>query len=173
MGYSRKGGKFHIGYYAHEPVVAGEDLRHHLRLLAAFQALRRRASQETTRRDAPPAYSEKESDQESSLPLPPSASTTEQGSPPAFDDEANSASLWNTFLVRALHRFEVYLEKVLTPTNTRADPRPRFRNLILTPHLIGLSRDGLNKLDDEPEPRPFEVPDNLLPPLDVALIWRE
>lgn len=61
VGYTAKGGNLRIGNYTHEPVLTGEDLRHHLRLLAAFEALRRLTSQETTRRDVPPAYSENES----------------------------------------------------------------------------------------------------------------
>lgn len=182
VGYDRKYGKFRVGARDHNPVVSADDLRQHLCLLAAFADLRRRASQESTQQnDDPPAYSATErihpTSQSSPSPPPPGSFPTTDSAdpcsnPPAFDDNTTSSSLWNTFLIMALHRFEVYLEKVLTPTNLCQDGiRPRFRKLMLPANLAGLSHDRFVELDNTPEPSPIEIPESLLPPLDVALIW--
>lgn len=73
---------------------------------------------------------------------------------------------WQVYLHRAVHRFELYLTKILTEENLGFGP--------LEAWLYDLVIEGVGATAGIVGNRyASELPENILPPLDVAMVWRE
>lgn len=130
-------------------------MRDHLRLLSVFRRLRQRVIEANDSGSglfatgALPQYSAKEEG---------SISAPEDGS---SHPHLTHEHAWNVFLTRALHRFELYLAYIAA--YSRSHPAQEYEDLNL-PCLVPPT---------EKRKSTFCLEEAGLPPLDVALIWRE
>lgn len=76
--------------------------------------------------------------------------------------KAEADQVWTAFLLRANHRFTEYLDKILTWSNlgVNADTRSAER-------MLNLDQEKAEQMLK----KTFNISDDLLPPLDVAMMW--
>lgn len=166
---------YKIGVQTTSTLVDPSQLRDHLRLLSAFGHLKQRvlsaneASIGLFATDALPQYSAKEAESSSADSSSASTSAADASLPPppislhgAPATQLSSPHAWNVFLTRALHRFELYLAHVASSALDQSKFHD-FQQLNLPCFLP--AADKRSAVFDLQEPG--------LPPIDVAMIWRE
>ena len=147
---------FKIGAQVTPPLVSESELRSHLRLLSAFRTLRNKTSSELAHDSHSVATASTES-----------RSRAERSSGGDHDTISPIPILhnqrWNEFLTRALYRFELYVGNVLATSLAGGQPANHFEKLNLPPFVLPT---------DKPS-RQFFLHTTEMPPIDVAMVWRE
>lgn len=148
---AKNGGQdYQIGDRCFFPLINAKEVNSHLKLLTAFKQLKYFASTLPGYTDvAPPSYG---------VHGPPMTSGS-------VSESCNESSLqWSIYLTKALFRFELYINHMLTPANTGATPSQQIMRLNIPPLLS--SQDERKYRTD-----PVLLKPSLLPPLDVLMIW--
>ncbi|PWN48722.1 hypothetical protein IE53DRAFT_180792 [Violaceomyces palustris] len=175
---------FNFGFSKNDkPFVSFQAVKDHLTLLNAFAQLKKavQASCHSPQPSAPDPTSQLPDDRVEALPdysdatAPPEYTYLPQAKPLSqwllsmsgieleraerersdATAEIQRAYVWDNYLTRAFHRTELYLEHILTPNLVPNDSNPKHQ---------------ADQLIDSKSVLPIEIPDQLLPPLDVALI---
>ena len=149
---------FLIGDRRVPSLVDSAQINAHLHLLSAFsQAKNKVLSREMAGNDFLPPYNDK----------PPSYSESENNagsSKRPCSADADTNKLWCIFLYKALYRFELYVQNIITSGNTGTGLEQQGFHLDIPP-LLNL--DDIQKY----KTRPIYLKPVLLPPLDVLMIW--
>lgn len=155
-----EGNRLIIGDRPFPALVNDNQINAHLRILGAFRNLKNQAENpEAQGSDQLPVY------QESSLPS--YAETVDKESAPApanQSEDSDPYKLWSIFLTKALRRFEIYIQKILTSESTGARPDQQAVDLDVPPLFT-------REEADQYRTDPVMLRPHLLPPLDVLMIW--
>ncbi|PKI85832.1 hypothetical protein MVES1_000787 [Malassezia vespertilionis] len=147
-----KDGKYIVAGIPTDALVEQSLVSDHLKLLSAFDTLRASVLYGEYVDEILPSYTEAVQGMVSS------AEKAQKGS------SEQNCTRWIAFLTRALARFETYISQVLNHANTQAEFHLQLNDLDLPPFFA--ESEYTNKMPD-----PLVVPDRLLPPLDVLMIW--